>query len=368
MKKILYLMHIPWGWIKQRPHFLAEHLAEFYEVRVSYRIYKNPFQKRTFVDNCASAKLDFQQLAVLPFNRYSPIASLNARVISIQLLNSIRSSDIVWITHPEMFEAVEAALPPDARIVYDCMDNYPEFSLIRKNPARYRRMLESERRLAERSSLVIASSRNLRDVLTERYGFLKECVVLNNGVYLDDWQLQHPLRTDIDRFFRDAGFKLTYIGTINDWFDCDLIMEALERFPELSFSCFGPSEIKLPRHERFVHFGAVEHKFLHEIMSRSDALIMPFRVDQLILGVDPVKLYEYIFSARPTIASAYPELTKFEEYIHLYEDGKAFFSLLSEIMAGNAGIKRPPGEYRQFAAENTWSHCVASIRPLLDQL
>lgn len=24
-KKILYLMHVPWGWIKQRPHFLQSY-------------------------------------------------------------------------------------------------------------------------------------------------------------------------------------------------------------------------------------------------------------------------------------------------------------------------------------------------------
>ena len=35
MKHILYLMHIPWGWIKQRPHFFAEKLAEDAVVDVS---------------------------------------------------------------------------------------------------------------------------------------------------------------------------------------------------------------------------------------------------------------------------------------------------------------------------------------------
>jgi hypothetical protein len=34
MKKILYFMHVPWGLIKQRPHFLAEKLADLYKVDV----------------------------------------------------------------------------------------------------------------------------------------------------------------------------------------------------------------------------------------------------------------------------------------------------------------------------------------------
>ena len=48
-KKILYLMHIPWGWIKQRPHFLAELLSIDFDVDV---FYKKPtiVSKKRFVD------------------------------------------------------------------------------------------------------------------------------------------------------------------------------------------------------------------------------------------------------------------------------------------------------------------------------
>ena len=35
--KILYLMHVPWGWIKQRPHFFAEYLANDFAVDVYFR-------------------------------------------------------------------------------------------------------------------------------------------------------------------------------------------------------------------------------------------------------------------------------------------------------------------------------------------
>ena len=38
MKKILYVMHISWGWIKQRPQFIAEELAKTCEVDVYYRM------------------------------------------------------------------------------------------------------------------------------------------------------------------------------------------------------------------------------------------------------------------------------------------------------------------------------------------
>ena len=34
MKKMLYCMHIGWNWIKQRPHFIAEELANEYDLTV----------------------------------------------------------------------------------------------------------------------------------------------------------------------------------------------------------------------------------------------------------------------------------------------------------------------------------------------
>ena len=37
MKKIVYLMHVDWNWIKQRPHFIAGELSHFYDVEIFYR-------------------------------------------------------------------------------------------------------------------------------------------------------------------------------------------------------------------------------------------------------------------------------------------------------------------------------------------
>ena len=34
---ILYIMSVPWGWIKQRPHFLAEGLSKYCKVSVYYK-------------------------------------------------------------------------------------------------------------------------------------------------------------------------------------------------------------------------------------------------------------------------------------------------------------------------------------------
>ena len=52
MKKILYLMHIPWGVIKHRPHFIAEYLSKYYKVNVfCKKVYKNNIWTKNKISN-----------------------------------------------------------------------------------------------------------------------------------------------------------------------------------------------------------------------------------------------------------------------------------------------------------------------------
>ena len=47
-------------------------------------------------------------------------------------------------------------------------------------------------------------------------------------------------------------------------------------------------------------------------------LVMPFKLDDLVQAVNPVKLYEYVYSHKPAIAIHYAETEQFEQFVHLY--------------------------------------------------
>ena len=51
---------------------------------------------------------------------------------------------------------------------------------------------------------------------------------------------------------------------------------------------------EVPKHRRIHWKGVIEHNKLWENVKEMDALIMPFKVNDIIRDVDPVKLYEYI--------------------------------------------------------------------------
>lgn len=64
MKRILYLMHIPWGWIKQRPHFFAEYLSEDCCIDVCYRKSNTVSRKKLLT----SKDVEKKNLSIRGFN------------------------------------------------------------------------------------------------------------------------------------------------------------------------------------------------------------------------------------------------------------------------------------------------------------
>lgn len=126
--KIAYLMHIPWGWAKQRPHFLALELAKTFSVDVyCVKSYRKGNQTPEF-----TKELKVNELFVLPFgNKLKLLFNINLILIRYQLKNLlVQNVDFVWLTSPMFTATIPKVLK--GKIIYDCMDDFLEFPLIKK--------------------------------------------------------------------------------------------------------------------------------------------------------------------------------------------------------------------------------------------
>jgi len=85
-----------------------------------------------------------------------------------------------------------------------------------------------------------------------------------------------------------------YIGTISSWFDFESIILMLDKNESANFVLIGPVDISIPKHNRLHYFGTFSRDYLPFFMLNAHVLTMPFKVNQLIESVDPVKIYEYI--------------------------------------------------------------------------
>ena len=351
-------MQVPWDWIRQRPHFLAESLSAGHDVTV---VHNRPYTRFKLVKNDRPAGLRFKLPFVLPF---AYLSGANSFLISRQLRTMIADSELIWLTHPFQYAQIGKAITKKQLVVYDCMDNNLEFCFVKSNTSLYEKLFRAERQLVERSDVVIASSGHLKRELMRLYAPKSEVHVVNNGIDLANMRAT-PGTEDFSALAPNSCKTISYIGTIAEWFDFDLILESLSRTKNIRYYLYGPARVTIPNHERIKHFGQIDHGRVFEVMRQSDALVMPFVLNELVLAINPVKLYEYICSNKPAIAVRYDETSGFEQFVHLYDSADAYFSCMDRLVAGALVPKRSETDSMLYVENNTWEKRAAQIMDIL---
>lgn len=363
MKKILYLMHVNWGWIKQRPHFLAEYLADYFSVHVCF---SKQYKKANLTQNIDSSKLSLKELFRLP--RFSPYSKLNSMLRRYQIQKLLPDYDLIWVTHPMFFPDILSAIKPNQKLIYDCMDDNISFPEVVSDNVLREKLSKYERGLINKCNIVFCSSNHLKNTLENRYNIKGKLFVVNNGISANLDNIETSIDSYDDRFniyFNNKLIRLVYVGTISQWMDFDLIMDSLVKFKEIAYFFFGPCDAKLPKHERIYYMGPVEHNKLFFIMNHATALIMPFIVDDLIKSVNPVKIYEYILTCKPSLIVSYKESNNFEDFVYLYSDKGEYLNYIQLLIRDNLPLKKSTEEYKDFARSNTWKQRSEEILKLL---
>lgn len=346
-------MHVPWGWIKQRPHFLAEGLSESYNVKVVTEMqYKKADTKN---ESIVSISLIYR----LPFVRFKVIRRINEYLRRLQIVNKIKKSSIIWFTSPHFLEYIPSNVLDRKTIIYDCMDDYLEFPFL--NIEQKLKIKELERDLFKKSTIIFATSNYLQQELINRYGY-KDIYVVNNAIKeIETIQQHNELPDNFLSYKQCKKRKVVYIGTISEWFDFDLVSFLLEN-SDIELFLFGPTEITLPNIKRLNYMGAIEHHLIFEVMSNADILIMPFKITKLIESVNPVKLYEYIYSGKPCLAPSYGESSHFSDFVYLYNGKEECLNLINKP---NLLPLKNRKECISFCSKNTWAKRIEFINSII---
>ena len=362
-------MHVPWGWIRQRPHFLAEGLARHNNLHV---VYERSFRKNRLITN--KTEIDVSEIFRLPIRRYSILYFINVFLVA-RSLNAIcrkKDIDIIWITDVILFAYVKNLGLDNVKIVCDCMDETLEFSYIKENPRIRKVVRRDEAELVRMCEHVFCSSRTIMKRIIERTHVDEEKLsVVHNALdskMADDASVPMVGKVDavLSRINNDEQTLVVYVGTISEWLDLDCIIRSLRENSRITYLLVGPADVKLPALDRLIAVGPVEHQYVGRILDKSDILVMPFKLNALIEAVDPVKLYEYIPSGKPIIATAYEETRRFSEYVYLYETCDEYVHAINDIVDG----KHLKGgrSTREFAEQNTWQKRVDQIQTVLETI
>jgi len=366
-KKILYLMHVPWGWIKQRPHFLAEELSDYYDVTA---MCQKPFKRKGLLKNTIDKNLKIKHFYCIPFKRkFKLLNIMNSRIVEFQFkcTKCIYNSDIIWITHPEMFNYIKNSIY--SLLIYDCMDDILEFPMVKNNVNISNELFILEKNLCEKSKIIFCSSYYLKNKLIKRYLLDRsKIIVVNNGVNLKNLSIVKQLPDPAMKHFKTKNKKVVYIGTISEWFDFDLIVESLDKIDNVDYLLFGPTEVSIPKHKNIIYGGSITHDTVSSVMAMADVLIMPFKVNELIKGVNPVKAYEYIYSNKPSLIVKYGETKKFEDFLFLYDSTKDYINKLLQILNNEISLNINYEKAEKFIKESEWAFKAKQIQNIMSDI
>ena len=121
------------------------------------------------------------------------------------------------------------------------------------------------------------------------------------------------------------------------------------------------------KHDRIKCIGPVAHDDLYENVKDVDALIMPFVLNDLIMSVDPVKLYEYINFRKNIICVEYPEVKRFSEFVYFYKDYESYANAIKEAIVSDK-IKFSIEKQNEFLELNTWKVRAKTIAKVINNV
>ncbi|MDA3733216.1 glycosyltransferase [Niameybacter massiliensis] len=348
--KILYFSTVNWKWIKQRPHFIAEGLADE-GIEVEY-ISLTPFFKQK-IDKFPEANKNVfvNDKYVIPLaSKISLIETINRCYIQ----NIIdKPYDVIIITHPIQYQYLKKTLEYNPRIIYDCMDNIPYFY-----EKEYRnKIIELENEICKKVDNIIVSSFYLKDKMINQYGIEENKItVICNAVARDLVERKYKV---IPEEWILKKKNIVYIGTIGKWLDIDLLIKYAIANKDENIYLIGPKENELKVLPSNIYLlPPIEHKYIVSIIEQAEILIIPFKSGELIDAVDPVKIYEYKSLNKYVLCSRWKEMIKHEddETIYFYEDLKEFEAQMHDIRTKN--IQNITSLNKCYIEQNNWDKRV----------
>lgn len=354
MKHVLMYLNIPWDFIKQRPQFMAQKLSDQLDLLVYYnKPYKNAYLVK---DRKVDKNINLVAMPKIP--RKNIFLQKVDNTLQIFLMkNYLKRYEYIWIMHPDQYEILKNNLK-GKKVLYDCMDDYSQFPHLSQNQKSKIQSIEQD--LVKRADCIFYTSQTLQDIHKTRYAIESNTHVVNNAFE----PIKNIGEDDAikDYMSKIEGKKLVYIGAIAEWFDIQLVEKTLQENKEISIVLFGPLEIKLPNMERLYHFGKIPHSSIYTAMKYADALIMPFCINELILAVDPIKVYEYIYSGRQVIVPSYPEMDKFKDFVSIYKNADEFIEFTKIL-----NIESNQDCLESFVQQNNWDARATQVVDIINK-
>lgn len=336
--RIAYVSHVDSRWIKQRPHFISEAMGRRMD-RVTFVC--SALVRQNLLVSSQRLSVPVLRVPLLPqrfrqrLRAFDPVAS----AVSAMLIIIIVRPDALVVTHSRHFRLARYLKLFGVRVFYDCMDLNSLFSDATRSD------VSDERGLLALTERVFCSSRPIADHVRDLLPGVNVDIV-PNALNPESFNLSQ------DRLPAVESRTVGYIGAISSWFDFEAVLELVESQPDIIVRLWGPRDVEVPAHERLEYMGVAPHSDAIYAMHSCSVLVLPFKLNDLILAVDPVKVYEYVATKRPVVARDYPQLEHFGDFIHRYTSTQEFIDTVMKLIQSPTSSN---GKVVKFIDSNSWT-------------
>jgi GT2 family glycosyltransferase/glycosyltransferase involved in cell wall biosynthesis/SAM-dependent methyltransferase len=348
---------IDWHFRHQRPQQLALALAEtgrrvFYispalvdDERAGFEVEalgatKHIFQTKLFAKGAPSIYADTLT--------HETIAQLRQSIGEVLAWADCKQI-VSLVDHPFWHDI--AAVLPNSRLVYDCMDHHEGFGNNSES------LLQLEKRLLSEAELTIATSSWLYQAVAPHAK--QSALIRNAGDYAHFSIMPESVYCD------PQGRRIIgYYGAIAEWFDLDLVKALATQHPDCCVLLIGADTVnaqsgllKLPN---VIFTGEVPYSQLPYYLHGFDVCLLPFKVIPLTLATNPVKVYEYLSAGKPVVTVDLPEMAQFEGLVHAAKGEDAFLAAVRAVLnqPESAALVQ---KRKAFAQAQTWQHRTETL-------
>ena len=233
------------------------------------------------------------------------IHDFNRRMLRFQVRRAMRQlgfeRPINFVFNPAA--AVVAGALGEEQLIYYCVDEYTQFSGVSSTS-----LAGLEQQLLRQADLVIVSAERLYESKKKTN---PRTVLIRHGVDFHHFRKALDPKTVVPDEIRDLPRPVIgFFGLIADWVDLDLIAAVADKFSSGSVVMLGKATTDTSVLERKpnVHLlGRKSYESLPAYCKGFDVALMPFRINELTLNANPLKVREYLAAGLPVVSTAIPE-------------------------------------------------------------
>ncbi|MCH7548569.1 MAG: glycosyltransferase [Candidatus Krumholzibacteriota bacterium] len=250
-----------------------------------------------------------------------------------------RNPDLLWLSQSRISAGLERMVRA-RRTACRLSDDWAHF------PNVPRALLRAERNMIDRADAVFVTSRRLLDQVTRHR---RDAVYLPNGVDSIFFG-RHDTEPEVLRPYPRP--RIVFVGTLGEWVDPGRVRAVARRNPGASVILVGPGRIP-DAPDRNVHsVGSQPFELIPGILRHCDVAIIPFVKNVLTDAVSPVKLFEYLATGIPVVATRLDEIEATASPAVLATSVEDFADAVAEFLSGKLHWSREDAV--AFARQHTW--------------